>query len=105
MECHSGWTATSRRAKDRAQAHSERAARAGARTALRALAEMRAASEALAGAGAMPFAALAQRVFGEEGPEAEAGLAGLISIGIRARLRPEEFSLLPGAVSLLYQRH
>jgi ATP-dependent helicase YprA (DUF1998 family) len=57
--------------------------------------EMRAASEALAGAGAMPFAALAKHVFGEEGPEAEAGLAGLISIGIRARLRPEEFSLLP----------
>ena len=57
--------------------------------------EMRAASEALAGAGAMPFAALAKRVFGAEGPEAEAGLAGLISVGIRARLRPEEFSLLP----------
>ena len=57
--------------------------------------EMRAASEALAGAGAMPFAALAKRVFGEEGPEAEAGLAGLVSVGIRARLHPEEFSLLP----------
>jgi hypothetical protein len=57
--------------------------------------EMRAASEALAGAGPMPFAALAKRVFGAEGPEAEVGLAGLISVGIRARLRPEEFSLLP----------
>src|SRR5207248_8947787 len=57
--------------------------------------EMRAASEALAGAGAMPFAALAKRVFGEEGPEAEADLAGLVSVGIRARLHPEEFSLLP----------
>ena len=57
--------------------------------------EMRAASEALAGAGAMPFAALAKRIFGVEGAEAEAGLSGLISVGIRARLRPEEFSLLP----------
>ncbi len=57
--------------------------------------EMHAASEALAGAGAMPFAALAKRVFGLEGSEAEAGLSGLISVGIRARLRPEEFSLLP----------
>jgi ATP-dependent helicase YprA (DUF1998 family) len=57
--------------------------------------EMRSASEALAGAGAMPFAALAKRVFSDDGPEAEAGLAGLVSVGIRARLRPEEFSLLP----------
>jgi ATP-dependent helicase YprA (DUF1998 family) len=57
--------------------------------------EMRAASKALAGTGVMSFAALAQRVFGAEGPEAEAGLAGLISIGIRTRLHPEEFSLLP----------
>lgn len=57
--------------------------------------EMHAASEALAGAGAIPFAALAKRVFDEEGSEAEAGLAGLISVGIRARLLPEEFSLLP----------
>src|SRR6266850_1097967 len=36
MECIRGWTATSRRAKNRAQAPSERAARIGARTALRA---------------------------------------------------------------------
>jgi len=57
--------------------------------------EMRTASEALAGAGAMPFAALAKRIFGVEGAEAEAGLSGLISVGIRARLRPEQFSLLP----------
>jgi superfamily II DNA or RNA helicase len=57
--------------------------------------EIRDASRALAGAGAMPFATLAAAVFGEEGPEAEAGLAGLVSVGIRARLRPEEFSLLP----------
>ena len=57
--------------------------------------QMRAASEALAGAGAMPFATLAARIFGAAGPEAEAGLAGLVSVGIRARLRPEEFSLLP----------
>jgi DEAD/DEAH box helicase len=57
--------------------------------------EMRAASEALAGAGTMPFAELGKRVFGKEGPEVEAGLAGLVSVGIHARLRPEEFSLLP----------
>lgn len=57
--------------------------------------EMRSASKALAGAGAMPFAALAKRIFGEEGMEAEAGLSGLVSVGIRARLHPEEFSLLP----------
>lgn len=57
--------------------------------------EMRLASEALAGAGAMPFNALAKGVFGEDGVEAEAGLAGLVSVGIRARLQPEEFSLLP----------
>lgn len=57
--------------------------------------EIRIVSEALVGAGAMPFAVLAKRVFGIEGPEAEAGLAGLISVGIRARLRPGEFSLLP----------
>lgn len=58
-------------------------------------AEMRATSEALAGAGAMPFAELAKRIFGAAGAESEAGLAGLVSVGIRARLRPEEFSLLP----------
>lgn len=57
--------------------------------------EIRIASKALAGAGAMPFAVLAKIVFGVEGPEVEAGLAGLISVGIRARLHPEEFSLLP----------
>jgi ATP-dependent helicase YprA (DUF1998 family)/ribosomal protein S27E len=57
--------------------------------------EMRAATEALAGAGAMPFTELAKQVFGEEGPDLEAALAGLISIGIRARLHPDEFSLLP----------
>ena len=42
----------------------------------------------------MSFEAL-KRVFGTEGPEAATGLAGLISIGIRARLHPEAFSLLP----------
>lgn len=57
--------------------------------------EMRAASDALAGAGALPFAELAKRIFGSEGETSEAGLSGLVSIGIRARLRPEEFSLLP----------
>lgn len=57
--------------------------------------EMRAASDALAGAESMPFAELAKRIFGSEGEASEAGLAGLVSIGIRARLRPEEFSLLP----------
>jgi hypothetical protein len=57
--------------------------------------EMRDATMALAGAGALPFAQLAQRLFGAAGAESEAGLAGLVSVGIRARLRPEEFSLLP----------
>ena len=57
--------------------------------------EMRAASQALAGTEVMSFEALAKRVFGTEGPEAATGLAGLISIGIRARLHPEAFSLLP----------
>jgi ATP-dependent helicase YprA (DUF1998 family) len=57
--------------------------------------EMRAASEVLADAGAMSFVALTKRVFGKEGLEEQAGLAGLVSIGIRARLHPEEFSLLP----------
>jgi ATP-dependent helicase YprA (DUF1998 family) len=58
-------------------------------------AEMRATSEALAGAGAMPFVELAKRIFGEEGAKSAAGLSGLVSVGIRARLRPQEFSLLP----------
>jgi len=58
--------------------------------------ELRIASNALAGSGAMPFGTLAKRVFGEDDPRAESGLAGLIGIGIRARLQPTEFSLLPG---------
>jgi len=57
--------------------------------------ELRIASRSLAGAGAMPFTTLATRVFGEGNPEAESGLAGVIGIGIRARFRPAEFSLLP----------
>lgn len=57
--------------------------------------ELRDATAALAGAGALPFAQLAQRLFGAAGAESDAGLAGLVSVGIRARLRPEEFSLLP----------
>jgi len=56
--------------------------------------EIRVATEALAGTGAMPYAQLASRVFPGE-PEAEPGLAGLITVGIRARLGPGEFSLLP----------
>ncbi len=57
--------------------------------------EMRIASESLAGIGAMPFAALSERVFGEGLEESESGLAGLVSIGIRARVSPNGFSLLP----------
>lgn len=57
--------------------------------------EMRSASDALAGAGSLPFVELAKRIFGAGTPDTESGLAGLIGIGIRARLRPEEYSLLP----------
>jgi hypothetical protein len=58
--------------------------------------ELRLASQSLAGSGAMPFANLARLVFAADDPkDAEAGLAGVIAVGIRAKLRPTEFSLLP----------
>lgn len=56
--------------------------------------EMRRASEILANKGAMSFAELAKTIFEKEA-KSEDGLSGLITIGIRARLHPEEFSLLP----------
>ncbi len=56
--------------------------------------EMRRASEVLANTGAMSFSELATTIFGNS-VEAEDGLSALITIGIRARLHPEEFSLLP----------
>jgi len=57
--------------------------------------ELRIASRSLAGSGAMPFATLATRVFGEGNPEAGQGLAGLVGVGLRTRFQPTEFSLLP----------
>lgn len=60
-------------------------------------AEMRAASQHLSRAmhGLVAFRTLAKSLFGDA-PSAGAALAGLVSVGIRARLTPEEFSLLPG---------
>jgi ATP-dependent helicase YprA (DUF1998 family) len=57
--------------------------------------EMRLASDALSDVGPMPFSELAKLVFKSESVESESALAGLIGIGIRARMNPEEFSLLP----------
>ena len=56
--------------------------------------EMRRASIELAQPGARPFISVAQTLFGAA-PEAAKALAGLITAGIRARLAPGEFSLLP----------
>lgn len=57
--------------------------------------EIRTASCELASHGLLPFKQLASRIFGHELRSDEA-LTGLVSIGIRARLREGEFSLLPG---------
>lgn len=57
-------------------------------------AELRIASEILAQSGALRFHELAQRLFGF-GKEGEKALAGLVAVGIRSRLIPGEFSLLP----------
>ncbi|MCZ2156435.1 MAG: hypothetical protein LC114_21445, partial [Bryobacterales bacterium] len=57
--------------------------------------QLRTASRTLSGSGAVPFSRLAAAVFGETEPCAEAGLAGLIAIGIRARLYERDFALLP----------
>jgi predicted nucleic acid-binding Zn-ribbon protein len=57
-------------------------------------AELRKASARLATGQVWQFTKLAKEICGEGG-EAEAALAGLISIGIHSRLQPQEFSLLP----------
>lgn len=57
-------------------------------------AELRDASARLSSGQIVRFTDLAKSLFGD-GFDAEAALAGLISIGIRARVRPHEFSLLP----------
>jgi ATP-dependent helicase YprA (DUF1998 family) len=58
--------------------------------------ELRLASESLTGSGAMPFTKLATLIFPDEDTKgSEAGLSGMIAVGIRAKVRPKEFSLLP----------
>lgn len=58
--------------------------------------ELRQASRELSGGRAVPFGRLAASLFpGAESEAASAALAGLVILGIRARLRPEEYSLLP----------
>lgn len=57
--------------------------------------ELRIASRTLVGAGALPFTSLAANVFGETSAEARSGLAGLISVGMQARIKLEDYSLLP----------
>lgn len=56
--------------------------------------EMRQASTTLCEGGAIAFTQLAETIFGGGAP-AQAALAGLISIGIRARWSSEDFPLLP----------
>jgi len=56
--------------------------------------ELRTASARLATGQVWQFTKLAKELFGEA-DDAEAALAGLVSIGIRSRLQPQEFSLLP----------
>jgi len=56
--------------------------------------QLRLASQILSQAGAIRFGELAERLFGS-GDEGEKALAGLVSVGIRAKLTPNEFSLLP----------
>ena len=55
---------------------------------------MRRASSELSEASTIHFAKLAKRIF-RSTTDADAALAGLATVGIRARLRPEDFSLLP----------
>jgi ATP-dependent helicase YprA (DUF1998 family) len=61
--------------------------------------QMRMASQLLSEGGAIAFSKLAKTVF-STGANAEAALAGLISVGIRARISPEEFPLLPARYHL-----
>ncbi len=56
--------------------------------------DLRNASARLSTGQTLRFTELAKSLFGD-GEESEAALAGLISIGIRARMLPQEFSLLP----------
>jgi ATP-dependent helicase YprA (DUF1998 family) len=56
--------------------------------------EIRRASQRLSQPGTVPFAHLARELFSSS-PDSEAALSGLVTIGMRARLRPDEFSLLP----------
>ena len=56
--------------------------------------EINRASQRLSSTSIVIFGALARELFGNAS-DAELALSGLIAIGIRARLRPEEFSLLP----------
>ena len=56
--------------------------------------DFRSASSHLSAGQTLRFSDLAKTLFGN-GEESEAALAGLVSIGIRARVLPHEFSLLP----------
>lgn len=56
--------------------------------------ELRRASTELSQPGAREFRALAKTIFGAD-ESSTAALAGLISVGLRARFEPSEFSLLP----------
>jgi ATP-dependent helicase YprA (DUF1998 family) len=56
--------------------------------------EMRRASKTLSEGGAVAFSQLAEAIFGN-GAQAQAALAGLIAIGIRARASAQDFPLLP----------
>ena len=56
--------------------------------------QLRLTSQILSQAGAIRFGELAERLFGS-GEEGGRALSGLVSIGIRAKLTPTEFSLLP----------
>ena len=56
--------------------------------------EIRRASQRLSLPGTVPFTELARELFGDN-LGALAALSGLIAIGMRARLRPDAFSLLP----------
>jgi len=81
-------------AKDRLTLPSGDGLGAGLAKAFAAADQMRSASQILAQSGAVRFGELAEKLFGVGEPGEEA-LAGLVAVGIRARLTPAEFSLLP----------
>lgn len=87
----SGLTAT---AKARAALHAGDTVDAALANTFGGAEQLRLASQILSQAGAVRFGELAERLFGS-GEEGEKALAGLVSIGIRAKLMPHEFSLLP----------